>query len=107
MKISNIQQVTMAKFLRLFAFLCVIFFVQHTLHAQGEALFKSKCSSCHQIHKNGTGPMLAGARQRWIDAGEGDLITKWVQNNWIPLRFNPEKWLSLIARMNISLVLME
>jgi mono/diheme cytochrome c family protein len=81
MKISNIQQVTMAKTLQLFAFLCVTFFVQHTLFAQGEALFKSKCSSCHQIHKNGTGPMLSGARQRWADAGEGDLITKWVQNN--------------------------
>ena len=81
MKISNIQQVTMAKTLQLFAFLCVTFFVQHTLFAQGEALFKAKCSSCHQIHKNGTGPMLSGARQRWTDAGEGDLIIKWVQNN--------------------------
>lgn len=81
MKISNIQQVTIAKSLRLFAFLCVTFFIQHTLFAQGEALFKSKCASCHQIHKNGTGPMLSGARQRWADAGEADLIVKWVQNN--------------------------
>jgi len=62
--------------------LCCVAVVEYApLLAQGEALYKAKCASCHQIEKNGTGPMLKGARQRWIDAGEGDLIVEWVQNN--------------------------
>lgn len=51
-------------------------------HAQGEDLFKAKCSSCHQPHKNGTGPKLFQVRTKWADGGakEGS-IYKWV-NNW-------------------------
>jgi mono/diheme cytochrome c family protein len=50
--------------------------------AQGEGLFKAKCSTCHQPHKDGTGPKLFGVRKKWADGGakEGSII-KWV-NNW-------------------------
>lgn len=50
--------------------------------AQGEGLFKSKCATCHQIHKDGTGPKLFGVRDKWTSEGakEGSII-KWV-NNW-------------------------
>lgn len=50
--------------------------------AQGEGLFKSKCATCHQVHKDGTGPKLFGVREKWASGGakEGSLI-KWV-NNW-------------------------
>lgn len=50
--------------------------------AQGEGLFKSKCATCHQPHKDGTGPKLFGVREKWTSGGakEGSLI-KWV-NNW-------------------------
>lgn len=50
--------------------------------AQGEGLFKSKCATCHQIHKDGTGPKLFGVREKWASGGakEGSII-KWV-NNW-------------------------
>ena len=53
-----------------------------TIYAQGEALFKAKCSSCHQPHKNGTGPKLFQVRKKWSDGGakEGS-IYQWV-NNW-------------------------
>ncbi|MFN5910201.1 MAG: c-type cytochrome, partial [Bacteroidota bacterium] len=53
-----------------------------TVQAQGEALFKAKCASCHQPHKNGTGPKLFQVRQKWTDGGakEGSIYT-WV-NNW-------------------------
>ena len=53
-----------------------------TAHAQGEALFKAKCASCHQPHKNSTGPKLFQVRQKWSDGGakEGS-IYQWV-NNW-------------------------
>ncbi len=53
-----------------------------TTYAQGDALFKSKCASCHQPHKNSTGPKLFQVRQKWTDGGakEGS-IYQWV-NNW-------------------------
>lgn len=49
--------------------------------AQGEALFKAKCATCHMPHKNSTGPKLFEARKIWDAAGEGDLIFDWVKNN--------------------------
>lgn len=47
----------------------------------GEGLFKSKCNTCHDLKKNSTGPMLQGVKQKWIDAGEGDMIYEWVSNS--------------------------
>lgn len=53
-----------------------------TSYAQGEALFKAKCASCHQPHKNSTGPKLFQVRQKWSDGGAKDgSIYEWV-NNW-------------------------
>ena len=53
-----------------------------TTYAQGDALFKAKCASCHQPHKNGTGPKLFQVRQKWSDGGAKDgSIYQWV-NNW-------------------------
>ena len=46
----------------------------------GEKLFKQNCASCHNPVKNSTGPKLQGAKQKWIDAGEGELIYEWVKN---------------------------
>lgn len=46
----------------------------------GESLFKAKCNACHMIDKNSTGPILKGAKQKWADAGEGELIYEWVKN---------------------------
>ena len=50
--------------------------------AQGEALFKAKCATCHQPHKDGTGPKLFQVRAKWEAGGakEGS-IYQWV-NNW-------------------------
>jgi cytochrome c551/c552 len=47
--------------------------------AKGRALFMSKCASCHQVLKPGTGPALAGLEQRhkWADHGE---LLKWINN---------------------------
>lgn len=47
----------------------------------GEGLFKSKCSTCHSLKKNSTGPMLQGVKAKWGDAGEGDLLYDWVKNS--------------------------
>ena len=47
--------------------------------ADGAGLFKSRCNTCHMIDKNSTGPKLQGVKQKWTDAGEGELLYKWVQ----------------------------
>lgn len=53
-----------------------------TLNAQnGEALFKSKCSTCHSLKKNSTGPMLQGVRAKWEAAGELEYLYEWVANS--------------------------
>lgn len=53
-----------------------------TANAQdGEQLFKSRCNTCHMIDKNSTGPKLKGVKQKWTDAGEGELIYDWVKNS--------------------------
>lgn len=50
--------------------------------AQGDALFKAKCATCHQVFKDGTGPKLYEVRQKWSDGGAADgSIIQWV-NNW-------------------------
>lgn len=49
--------------------------------AKGKELFKNNCASCHKIDKESTGPALQGAKQRWADAGEADLIYEWVKDN--------------------------
>ena len=82
MKISSSQ---MFIYLRNWCFsaLTLVFLAgTFTAQAQGDALFKAKCASCHQPHKNGTGPKLFQVRQKWTDGGakEGS-IYQWV-NNW-------------------------
>ena len=47
----------------------------------GEKLLKSRCSSCHMMDKNSTGPALKGVKAKWEAAGEGALIYDWVMNS--------------------------
>ena len=49
--------------------------------AQGGDLFKAKCATCHQVFKDGTGPMLYQVRDRWEAEGAGeDIILLWVHD---------------------------
>jgi cytochrome c551/c552 len=82
MKISNIQSLK-----RLCKASSIILFFAISLLSfqavgQGEALFKSKCVTCHQPLKNSTGPKLYQVREKWASGGakEGS-IYQWV-NNW-------------------------
>jgi cytochrome c551/c552 len=60
----------------------MLFAGSYNAYAQGEALFKAKCGTCHQPHKNGTGPKLFQVRKKWSDGGAKDgSIYQWV-NNW-------------------------
>ncbi len=59
----------------------ILFVGTFNANAQGEALFKAKCASCHQPHKNGTGPKLFQVRTKWSDGGAKDgSIYQWVKN---------------------------
>jgi len=49
-----------------------------TLAQDGEAIFKSKCNSCHIMGKDGTGPNLQDVKSRWD--GEEDYLYEWVLN---------------------------
>ena len=59
-------------------FLVVLLFVNtQSLAADGAALFKANCASCHKIDKDFTGPALKG----WKDRVPGDgWIYKWMAN---------------------------
>ena len=65
---------------RIFALLLIVVFVINLSAQEGEKLFKANCASCHNPVKNATGPKMQGVLQKWIDAGEEELIYKWVQN---------------------------
>ncbi|MDG1332521.1 MAG: c-type cytochrome [Crocinitomicaceae bacterium] len=47
----------------------------------GQGLFKAKCSTCHKVDGDMTGPNLKGVKQKWNDAEEGDMLYEWVQNS--------------------------
>lgn len=46
--------------------------------ANGQALFSSNCASCHAVHKDLTGPALAGVEERW---GDKKRLYSWIRNN--------------------------
>lgn len=47
----------------------------------GGALFKAKCATCHQPHKDGTGPKLFKVRDKWASEGAKDgSLYLWVAN---------------------------
>ena len=82
MKISNIQKIKHFQTQFLIVFCLAFFSSPSQLFADGGGNFKAKCASCHQPHKNGTGPKLFQVREKWSTGGakEGS-IYQWV-NNW-------------------------
>lgn len=65
---------------KIWLLIAVFCFIQNA-KAQGEQLFKAKCNTCHMLEKNSTGPNLKGVKQKWIDAGEGELLYDWISNS--------------------------
>ncbi len=53
-------------------------FSEQSIAAEGEALFKANCASCHKINKDFTGPALQGWKDR---VPAGDWIYKWISNS--------------------------
>jgi cytochrome c551/c552 len=67
----------------LFALLAALFLMtSNSLSAQeGEALFNAKCATCHQPHKDMTGPKLYEVRKKWEDGGAQDgSLYQWIKN---------------------------
>ena len=54
-----------------------LFFTEKSIAADGEALFKANCASCHKVVGEFTGPQLKGAREREPNP---DWVYKWVYN---------------------------
>lgn len=60
-------------------FLVILFFANNkSFAADGAALFKANCASCHKPDKDFTGPALKGWKDR---VPGGDWIYKWVKNS--------------------------
>lgn len=57
--------------------LIIISFSQNSFAADGEALFKANCASCHKPDAAYVGPALAGARERQPSEG---WVYKWIAN---------------------------
>ena len=53
-------------------------FSEQSIAADGQALFKANCASCHKIDKDFTGPALKGWKER---VPAGDWIYKWIANS--------------------------
>lgn len=61
-----------------YAFFALVFTTSNYAQ-EGEALFKTKCSSCHIMGKDGTGPNLQSVKAKW--EGEEDYLYEWVLNS--------------------------
>ena len=68
--------------IRTLLFFSFIIFSADKIYAQdGKALFSSKCATCHNVFKKGTGPALGGFQEKengkWADIGQ---LTAWIKN---------------------------
>lgn len=67
--------------LRLAVGIAALFFFVNSLKAQdGAKLFKQNCTACHKLEGNLVGPGLKGVQAKWLEAGEGENLIKWVMN---------------------------
>ena len=82
MKISKNQMFNLSNNWLSALFIALFSIVNLASYAQdGEALFKSQCATCHQPHKDGTGPKLYEVREKWEEGGAQDgSIYQWVRN---------------------------
>ncbi|WP_207497276.1 c-type cytochrome [Aridibaculum aurantiacum] len=77
-----------------------LFFLFTTnIYAQpnGQALFSSNCASCHAVHKDLTGPKLAGVEERW---GNQENLYKWIKNSSAYLKTGDQYAVSLWEKWN-------
>lgn len=74
------------KTLTVFLFLTLISSMKSVYAADGEALFKANCASCHKPLESYVGPALKGARER---EPSKDWVYKWVANTVTMVNTDP------------------
>ncbi|HEY5368036.1 MAG TPA: c-type cytochrome [Hanamia sp.] len=74
------------KTLTVFLFLTLISSMKSVYAADGEALFKANCASCHKPLESYVGPALKGARER---EPSKDWVYKWVANTVTMVNSDP------------------
>ncbi|GAB2673959.1 c-type cytochrome [Flavihumibacter cheonanensis] len=77
--------------------LTVLCFDQGVFAQDGKALFQQNCASCHAVHKNLTGPALAGIEERVPDK---KLLYDWIRNNQAVLATGNKYFTDLYAAWN-------
>ncbi len=78
---NNFMIKSVWRFLPIFSVLIFLTTLLPNINAQdldGSKLYRSNCSSCHDITDRLTGPPLKGARER---VPEGDWIYSWIKNS--------------------------
>ncbi|CAN5235186.1 c-type cytochrome [soil metagenome] len=55
-----------------------VLFSNYSFSQDGKALFSQNCASCHAVHKQLTGPALAGVEDRWPNK---DNLHAWIHNS--------------------------
>jgi cytochrome c551/c552 len=63
---------------------------------EGKAMFMARCASCHNIHKNLTGPALAGVTQRH----SFDWIVRFVQSPQVIIHSGDKEAVALYEKFN-------
>jgi cytochrome c2 len=75
----------------------VLCFDQAAVAQDGKALFQQNCASCHAVHKDLTGPKLAGIEERVPDQ---KLLYAWIRNNQAVLATGNKYFTDLYAAWN-------
>ncbi|KIC96455.1 c-type cytochrome [Flavihumibacter solisilvae] len=77
--------------------LTVVCFDQQIFAQDGKALFQQNCASCHAVHKDLTGPKLAGIEERVPDK---KLLHDWIRNNQAVLKSGNKYFNDLYQQYN-------
>jgi mono/diheme cytochrome c family protein len=94
-----IQHRRIAKIIGLSVALAFSFLFANNIYAQpnGQALFSGNCASCHAVHKDLTGPALAGVEERW---GDKTKLHAWIHNSSAYLKTGDKYANDLYAKFN-------
>ncbi len=85
------------RFTLILSLLTVLCFDQAAVAQDGKALFQQNCASCHAVHKDLTGPKLAGIEERVPDQ---KLLYAWIRNNQAVLATGNKYFTDLYAAWN-------
>lgn len=68
-----------------------------SVNPEGKALFSQNCASCHAVHKQLTGPALAGIEERVSDRNQ---LYEWIRNSESVIKSGEPYFVDLYNRFN-------